>query len=110
MRLAMKRCLNCQQVKPVADYYKQAGGRTCLPLCKVCHNAACLARKKSNPDYRARQYAAKKRWEQRNPQRVKTHRLRCLGRLIWDPRQEGVPSLCLELEAALQKLREAIAA
>ena len=104
----MKRCLKCQQEKAAGDYYLTAQG---LPAntCKKCHNAACMARKRSNPEYRQRQQAAKKRWEQRNPQRVRTHHRRCLGRLIWDPRQPGVPSLCRELEAALWQLREAAA-
>ena len=109
MRLAMKRCLKCQQEKAAADYYLTAQG---LPAntCKKCHNAACLARKKSNPDYRRKQYVAKKRWELRNPQRVRTHQRRCHGRLIWDPQQAGVPSLCRELEAAMWLLYEAISA
>ena len=103
----MKRCLNCQQAKAAAEYYKQAGG-TLQSRCKRCHNEACAVRRQTKLDYRKRQYLAKQSWNQRNPQRVKTHRLRCLGRLIWDPRQEGVPSLCRELEAALWSLREAI--
>lgn len=105
----MKRCLKCGLEKAEADFYRQTGlGDRLQSRCKVCHNAACHARRRANPAYRAKQYAAKKRWNARNPERVLLHVRRCEGRLIWDPRETGVPLICRELESLLHGLNEAI--
>lgn len=107
MRLVMKRCLKCGRELPEAEFYKAAPDRL-MQACKTCHNAACHARRRMNPAYRARQQAAKKRWEGLNRGRVLLHNRRCQGRLIWDPREPGVPLICRELESLLHGLNEAI--
>jgi len=106
----MKHCSSCQQDKPLSEFYPQANGNGWQSKCRRCHNAACAARRRADPTYRARQYQAKQRWNQRNPAKVQIHLRRCLGRLIWDPRLPGVPEICREVESALWQLREAIAA
>ena len=106
----MKTCLSCHQAKAEADFYRQGNSLRLQNRCKSCHNAACQERRRTNPEYRARQYAAKKHWEVHNRQRVRLHQRRCHGRLIWDPYRADVPSLCREVEAAMWLLFESISA
>ena len=100
MQSGMKRCLKCGLVKAEADFYKlkQGGLQT---RCKGCHNAACKARKASDAGYRQRQYLAKKRWEARNPKRVRAHQ----GKLLFS---EAHPVLLQEVESALISLRQLV--
>lgn len=105
----MKCCLHCRRELPVTEFYRQAGDRL-QANCKRCHNALCAARRRERPAYRAKQYAAKKAWNARNPARTMLHVRRCTGRLLWDPEREAlrVPRLMLECQEALWALLAAI--
>lgn len=103
MHGVMKKCLQCGQVKAAAGFYGAMGA------CKACHNAACVARRRRDPAYQARQYAAKRRWTLANRQTVRVHQRRGHGRLIWDG-PKAAPLICQQAEAALWALWDAISA
>lgn len=106
----MKLCSKCGLEKPDSAFYPQRNPSCLQTLCKPCHNAACVARRRASPAYRQRQYQAKQRWNQRHPDKVNIHLRRFHRQLIWDPRLPDVPDPCREAEAALWRLREAISA
>ena len=101
----MKNCSTCGLEKPLSEFYRQAND-TPVSKCRSCYNAACQARKLTDPGYRFRQYKAKRRWVLQNRNRDRMHGRRCHGRLIWD--QQPVPAPFQETEAALWSLCDAL--
>lgn len=92
-----KECPACGRLLPVeTSFYRTA--RQVSTLCKRCHNAACQARAKA-PGYRAKQRAAKARWQQANRERKRLHE----GRAIFVQRP-GAPEPLASLERLLMEL------
>ena len=68
----MKRCRDCGQVKPFADFYASKGGRDGYrPECKACKLATRKAKYAADP----KPYIARvKKWQQENPERLNAYR------------------------------------
>jgi hypothetical protein len=71
--MATKLCGACARKLPLSQFYWNKTAQCHASRCKKCHNAACWARRKNDPAYRARQYQAKLRWTQRNPVAKREH-------------------------------------
>jgi hypothetical protein len=74
----MKRCKQCGQLKPLADFYAEKSGREGKrPECKACTAARRKAWYQHN---RKREIARVRVWQQANPDRLKASRDRNRGR------------------------------
>src|ERR671939_30189 len=63
----MKRCIKCNELKPLDEFYRMAGMRDGHRNdCKPCNLAAKAGRYRANPE-RARERT--RRWRQANPER-----------------------------------------
>lgn len=61
---SMKQCTKCGQVKPLADFYRQAGTAEPRAACKVCHAAYAAARNQNDGVKRRKRVRAK--WRRRH--------------------------------------------
>ena len=95
----MKICLVCGELLALDRFYKAPTTKQVHSYCKSCHNARCTARRKSNPDYKARQQAAKRRWERERPWKKRRYE----GRMVFTGRG---PLVLLEMERLVWALSE----
>jgi hypothetical protein len=102
----MKTCLGCKQTLDLSLFYGGQGPKRdgFSTRCRKCHNLLCVERVRKSPARRARQYASKRAWNLRNPNRKAIHE----GRTVF-MQNPGAPSALVKLEEMLLNLNRAIA-
>lgn len=68
----MKRCLVCEEMKPLSDFYKKSGRAGVMSECKICWNARNKRWRDAHPG-QATEY--KRRWRERNSEYARNRHL-----------------------------------